>query len=181
MNKTAQKSKHAIVGALFAKLSKDSFDTLTISEIAAAANVSRKTFYQHFPNKSAIVQYYTETTVKAYLATVTNQKIQTFHDLLCCYFSFWQKQRRELLLLQKNDLLGFVFEAQRRELLRQLPHQKLPWHSPSKDETLIDLMIIGGMWNILLYYLTPDRLIDPEKLTGMIIKSLKEHLAYLDD
>ncbi|UYN56596.1 hypothetical protein [Lacticaseibacillus chiayiensis] len=46
---------------------------------------------------------------------------------------------------------------------------------------MIDLMIIGGMWNILLYYLTPDRLIDPEKLTSMIIKSLKDHLAYLND
>jgi hypothetical protein len=62
-----------------------------------------------------------------------------------------------------------------------LPQQAMPWHSPTKDETVIDLLIIGGVWNILLYYLTPDRLIDPEKLTRIIINSLKDHLVYLRD
>lgn len=179
MNKTALKSKNAIVNSLFKKLKTDSFDVITVSEIAATADVSRKTFYQHFSGKSAIIQYYTEKTVQAYLESVASQHIATFHDLLRCYFSFWQDQRQSLLLLRENNLLGFVFEAQRRELLLQLPQQNLPWHSSKKDETVIDLMIIGGMWNILLYYLTPDRLIDPEKLTEIVIRSLREHFIYL--
>ena len=181
MNKTALRSKQAIVTALFNKLASYPFNELTISEIAAEANVSRKTFYHHFPSKFAIIQYYTQSTVQAYLAKVADQKIKNFHDLLCCYFSFWQEQRHELLVLQKNNLLGFVFEAQRQQLLQMLPQQAMPWHSPTKDETVIDLLIIGGVWNILLYYLTPDRLIDPEKLTRIIINSLKDHLVYLRD
>ncbi|WP_369670996.1 TetR/AcrR family transcriptional regulator, partial [Enterococcus faecium] len=57
MNKTALRSKQAIVTALFNKLASYPFNELTISEIAAEANVSRKTFYQHFPSKFAIIQY----------------------------------------------------------------------------------------------------------------------------
>ena len=41
MNKTALRSKQAIVTALFNKLASYPFNELTISEIAAEANVSR--------------------------------------------------------------------------------------------------------------------------------------------
>lgn len=56
MKKQQPKSYTAIQEALYTLISQNSFKQITINDICLEANVSRSTFYKHFPDKYAILE-----------------------------------------------------------------------------------------------------------------------------
>ncbi|KRL00798.1 TetR/AcrR family transcriptional regulator [Liquorilactobacillus capillatus] len=180
MNKTALKSKKKIMDVFFEKLATERIEVITISEIASEAGVSRKTFYRNYAGKLTIIKFYIQETVNKYLEDVSKENITSFQDVLTFYFSFWKSQSRYLETLQNNGLLSFMFDIQRETLLKKVPWQSFAWHTLHKDETIIDLLIIGGIWNIFLYNLNLNNAIEPEVLAQKVIDDLKVYIKYLN-
>lgn len=180
MNKTALRSKKKIMDVFFEKLTTEGIEVITISEIASEAGISRKTFYRNYAGKLEIVKFYIQEAVAKYLEDASSKDIKSFQELITFYFSFWKAQSYYLKILQNNGLLSFMFDIQREELLEKVPWQKFAWHTPHKNETIIDLLIIGGIWNVFLYNLNSNNVIRPEVLAQKVIDSLNLYTKYLN-
>ncbi|MCI1643816.1 MAG: TetR/AcrR family transcriptional regulator [Bifidobacterium crudilactis] len=180
MNKTALRSQQAVIYALLLKLRTNSFEEITISELASSAGISRKSFYRNFHGKQAVVHAYISDLVEQYLQQAQELKIPNFRELLIHYFTFWFSHSRDLRLLQRNGLLDIALSVQSEKLAEMLPRQPLPWHQKALgDERWIDLLFIGGLWNIFRFHLAHSENATPEHLADGIITALAERAQYV--
>ena len=173
-------SKKVIADTFFKKLEKDNFNAITISEIVGEANLSRSTFYRYFKNKYSIVQFFIEDLLDAYLLAVDEREIEDFTSLLVIYFEFWKKNKYYLELFKRHNLLDFALDIERKKFLKVLPYSDLPWHhNSSENELFADLIVIGGVWNISLYWLEKDFQLEPADLAEEIVKSLSSYKIFI--
>ncbi|MCY7118324.1 TetR/AcrR family transcriptional regulator [Streptococcus mutans] len=173
-------SKKVIADTFFKKLEKDNFNAITISEIVGEANLSRSTFYRYFKNKYSIVQFFIEDLLDAYLLAVDEREIEDFTSLLVIYFEFWKKNKYYLELFKRHNLLVFALDIERKKFLKVLPYSDLPWHhNSSENELFADLIVIGGVWNISLYWLENDFQLEPVDLAEEIVKSLSSYKIFI--
>lgn len=174
-----QESKLMLSRIFFKKLEKYSFDEITISEIAGYASLSRSTFYRYFKNKMSIVEYFIQYLLDDYLVMVSNKSIADFKSLLVVYFEFWNVNKKYLMILKKHHLLDYALNVERKYFLKKLPTMNLPWHNNAKDELFTDLMVIGGVWNVAVYWLENNDELDAIYLSEEIVRSLSLYKRYL--
>lgn len=168
------RSKVRIAEALFEKLAVYELDEISVSEVVAKAGVSRNTYYRHFSTKRSVLTFYIEELLREYLQGVEERGISDVEGILNYYFSFWGDRKEYVILLRRRQLLDLALDVQRKKFLEALPHSDLPWHGVSRvDETLVDLLFVGGMWNILLHWL--DRDMDPK--ASEVVRTFLEELS----
>ena len=170
----AYRSKVRIAEALFEKLAVYELDEISVSEVVAKAGVSRNTYYRHFSTKRSVLTFYIEELLREYLQGVEERGISDVEGILNYYFSFWGDRKEYVILLRRRQLLDLALDVQRKKFLEALPRSDLPWHGVSGvDETLVDLLFVGGMWNILLHWL--DRGMDPK--ASEVVRTFLEELS----
>lgn len=168
------RSKVRIAEALFEKLAVYELDEISVSEVVAKAGVSRNTYYRHFSTKRSVLTFYIEELLREYLQGVEERGISDVEGILNYYFSFWGDRKEYVILLRRRQLLDLALDVQRKKFLEALPHSDLPWHGVfGVDETLVDLLFVGGMWNILLHWL--DRGMDPK--ASEVVRTFLEELS----
>ena len=168
------RSKVRIAEALFEKLAVYELDEISVSEVVAKAGVSRNTYYRHFSTKRSVLTFYIEELLREYLQGVEERGISDVEGILNYYFSFWGDRKEYVVLLRRRQLLDLALDVQRKKFLEALPRSDLPWHGVSGvDETLVDLLFVGGMWNILLHWL--DRGMDPK--ASEVVRTILEELS----
>ena len=64
--KTIEQSRTWLVQSFFTLLSRQPFESITITQIAGQAQLSRRTFYRHFATKDELLQNYLETLLERY-------------------------------------------------------------------------------------------------------------------
>ncbi|WP_057490005.1 TetR/AcrR family transcriptional regulator [Streptococcus orisasini] len=175
-----KESKLMLAKIFFEKLEKNSFDEITISEIASYADLSRSTFYRYFKNKKSIVEFFIQYLLDDYLLIVSDNSITDFISLLIVYFEFWNTNKRYLMLLKKHNLLDFALNVERKYFLNILPTMDLPWHNNgAEDELFADLMVMGGVWNVALYWLENDTKLNPTYIAKEIVRSLSLYKIFV--
>ena len=168
------RSKVRIAEALFEKLAVYELDEISVSEVVAKAGVSRNTYYRHFSTKRSVLTFYIEELLREYLQGVEERGISDVEGILNYYFSFWGDRKEYVVVLRRRQLLDLALDVQRKKFLEALPRSDLPWHGVSGvDETLVDLLFVGGMWNILLHWL--DRGMDPK--ASEVVRTFLEELS----
>lgn len=168
------RSKVRIAEALFEKLAVYELDEISVSEVVAKAGVSRNTYYRHFSTKRSVLTFYIEELLREYLQGVEERGISDVEGILNYYFSFWGDRKEYVVLLRRHQLLDLALDVQRKKFLEALPRSDLPWHGVAGvDETLVDLLFVGGMWNILLHWL--DRGMDPK--ASEVVRTFLEELS----
>ena len=168
------RSKVRIAEALFEKLAVYELDEISVSEVVAKAGVSRNTYYRHFSTKRSVLTFYIEELLREYLQGVEERGISDVEGILNYYFSFWGDRKEYVVLLRRRQLLDLALDVQRKKFLEALPRSDLPWHGVSGvDETLVDLLFVGGMWNILLHWI--DRGMDPK--ASEVVRTILEELS----
>ena len=168
------RSKVRIAEALFEKLAVYELDEISVSEVVAKAGVSRNTYYRHFSTKRSVLTFYIEELLREYLQGVEERGISDVEGILNYYFSFWGDLKEYVVLLRRRQLLDLALDVQRKKFLEALPRSDLPWHGVAGvDETLVDLLFVGGMWNILLHWL--DRGMDPK--ASEVVRTFLEELS----
>ena len=173
MDSRVYQSKVRITEALLRLMESDDFSALTVSEITAHA---------HFTDKYSVVEFFVEWLLDSYLAEVRRQGVTDFESLLVLYFTFWKERRKYIGLLKRHHLLDMVFDVQRKKFLRALPGSSLPWHGiPGVDETCVNLIVIGGMWTVLLYWLEGGMKLEASDITHRILRELRFYTQYIGD
>lgn len=97
--------------ALLTLLKVKSYNAITISELCAQANLSRKTFYKNFSSKEALLDYLYEDFVLAfhsYKFTPPNEITNEMEIDNLRYFTFWYHMREWVHVLVKNDLWFYI-------------------------------------------------------------------------
>lgn len=182
MDSRVYQSKIRITEALLRLMESDDFSALTVSEITAHAHVSRNTFYRHFTDKYSVIEFFVEWLLDSYLAEVRRQGVMDFESLLVLYFTFWKERRKYIGLLMRHHLLDMVFGVQRKKFLRALPGSGLPWHGiHGVDETFVSLIVIGGTWTVLLYWLEGGMKLEASDIAHRILLELGFYTQYIGD
>lgn len=149
----AIRSKESIVKSLFALLKKDNYHEITISEIAAGAQIDRRTFYRHFKTKEDVIAYYMKATAHEY--EVLLMEHQTFDNLAIAesFFGACSKNSEELLLLINQNLSHLLLAEMEKVFMRYQAKfaSAEELNHPNREYMLA--YHIGGFWNLMVKWL----------------------------
>ena len=104
-----------IEGHFLALIEAKSFDTVTVSELCARAEMPRKAFYRYFDSKEDIVLALIDHTLagyEGYAQSRTSGAQRTVTSELEMFFDFWceGESRRVLVTIMKNALEGYLIQ-----------------------------------------------------------------------
>ena len=162
-NPSAIRSQEEITSALLALMREHPYSELTVKQIVLEARLARKTFYRNFESKDDVLLSLVRRILGEYFDTVNNAR----SDVLTTVFSFADRNRELLLLLDKNDMLHIplqcmnenapaILAAQNKELN---PFFRL-FQGLSSDYLIY--LNIGAVWNVLSLWIHKGMKDEPE-------------------
>ncbi|USS87443.1 TetR/AcrR family transcriptional regulator [Fructilactobacillus hinvesii] len=185
MSKTTDRTKQWLINGFFTKLKTKPYDKITINDITAQANVSRRTFYRLFNHKEELLDEYCDAIFAEYFAflrsTFTDQL--TFDQMLLNLFTFWyQKRDKVTVLIQNNLFLPLTLkrrEQRRADTLKAYRKFDVAWHGEVNQQEAQYIMdfFLGGYWNLISNWLAKETPDDPT----VIAKTLGEALQRLNE
>lgn len=173
-NPSAVKSREMFTNALLLLMDKKQYKDITIKEIASKADLDRRTFYRNFYSKEDIITNYGNLLMKELADSIIVKQNVNLYNICESYFEFWVKHIDFLRLLQKNQLLYFLFE--------QFDAFRIRLHGfimPSMNENQIHeplqyslAFILGGLWNILIKWLNEGATKNPSDMAEIICNTI---------
>lgn len=161
------KTKKAIYEALVELMQKKKLNSITVTELAAQADINRKTFYTYY------------STVNDVLDEGINELITSLKDLLCAMsedYNMFSPQTlfaflntimsdadiaRDLFASDNGSLLfNRLQKALQETLLKELVNRDIKMNVPSEHYPLISSFVAGGM--VSAYY---EWITDPDGIT----------------
>ena len=158
MNRSNQfdRTTRDIVNAFLELLEKKPFEKIVVQDIVDTAMINRSTFYHHFPDKYAILEYLQEKYVTEFQDIVTQvrtQKTRDFSQIDVLTHRFFLKNTRELRLLINIRTEHVDFRQSLKSLFVQLFDNTIS----GLNELELD-MISGMFMEFFMYLLTHDDL-----------------------
>lgn len=160
--KIAEQSKQHIAEALLCLMNTYTFKEITITQIAGEADLSRKTFYRLFSDKESVIKYLLEEKSTVFISMIKEQQIQHYWDMVKCFFSFWEGEKKLLLLLKKHNLLYLVNEVSYHYSLSVFETVRSKETASYFADNLSYLLAysLGGMHSLLLKWIEEDMVTD---------------------
>lgn len=118
------------VVVLFLLLEKNSYEEITIQEIAVACGITRRTIYRHFKSKAEMLFFSFEVYAKKMSDHFLAAQIKDFRSLCLAYFSFWEENIDYLISLRDAGILyklGNSFESMVHMIAINMAPEKLPF------------------------------------------------------
>lgn len=100
-----QKTKDAISEALVFLIGNNSYEEITVQEIAAVCNISRRTIYRHFKTKDEILSYGFRSCVAKLADSISLREDNDIHKLCLAYFRFWEENMDRLQMMSDAGVL----------------------------------------------------------------------------
>ena len=110
-NPIAVRSRAMIAQALFALLREKPYDEITVSELAARAQIARKTFYRNFSGKDEVLAGHLRTLCEAFIARFREAPPATYYEFALIVFGFWQPHAPLLRFLHAHGLFAYFERA----------------------------------------------------------------------
>ncbi|MBW4828115.1 MAG: TetR/AcrR family transcriptional regulator [Clostridiaceae bacterium] len=107
-NHIAIQSQEWFANSLLELMEEKKFSNITITEIAAKADLSRRTFYRIFETKIDILVYYTDKLYDEFLELLKLESNPHFTAIIRLYFEFWYQNKHFLELLRRSEMLPFM-------------------------------------------------------------------------
>jgi AcrR family transcriptional regulator len=83
----------------------NSYNEITIQEIASECNISRRTIYRHFRTKDEILSYSFRSCVLKLADYISLQDTKDLRKLCLTYFRFWEENMDRLLMMNDAGVL----------------------------------------------------------------------------
>lgn len=123
----ATKSKE-IIATIFLSILEDSpYDEITISEIIAHTPLVRKTFYNNFSDKNAIVEYICNGLMTRYITELTSSNEFSIYHFFNSFFEFGKNNKELFNLLIERRLFSVfkeIFITSQPLIISILPHNQ---------------------------------------------------------
>jgi AcrR family transcriptional regulator len=98
-------------------LKTNEFNQITIQEICSYAKVVRKTFYNNFSSKEAVIEYMIDCLIEEYVLSLKSVLINDPKRMGYVYFDFWIHHQEFLSVIVNNNL----FYLMQRKYYQYLP------------------------------------------------------------
>ena len=173
-----EQSRRWIAEALLQLMAEKPFAEITISEVAARADLSRRTFYRHFNDLDEVVDYLVNELCDEFIATFESSAHRKgdLEQGIEQFFRFWSAKRDVLRLLVSSNRASFP-QRTLTEMLYSKRLLTLQAHAP-KEMDYIYQFVMGGLWNMLIKWAS-DNTPPSAREMGQIVKriaSLSDHL-----
>ena len=169
-NPLAIQSQEWLTRALISLLESKEYNNVTITEIAAKADLSRRTFYRAFDSKEDILVYYCNKLFKEFLGLLQQETEHSYTSVIYLYFQFWHNHKHFLQILQKNNLLTFLI-AQYSVLFPKVFQLIKGNHSLSGNAEAFSYAMAysaGGLLHMLLKWAEDGMVKTPAEIMGII-------------
>lgn len=100
-------TKSKISRALWKLMENEMIEDITITMICQEAGVGRRSFYRHFKSKWGVLEY--ELKLKNDEFATFCEGCRTMEDMMGMSFQFFKKQKKQLRLLQQNNLMSILY------------------------------------------------------------------------
>ncbi|MBO4387707.1 MAG: TetR/AcrR family transcriptional regulator [Treponema sp.] len=173
-NPSAVRSKKEITQALLTLMRQYPYSQISVKQIIMEAKLARKTFYRNFESKDDVLLSLLRGILREYYAAVYNN----MSDLLTVIFTFVNKNKKLLLLLDKNDMLyiplqcinEYLPELHKKFFLETNPHYYL---FENLDADYIMSFNIGAVWNMISLWIRRGMKDSPESVKA----NIKEYIS----
>ncbi len=174
-NPSAIRSQKEITEALLLLMRQYPYNEISVKQILIESKLARKTFYRNFESKDDVLLSIVRKDLKAYFTVVDSGN----EDVLETIFSFVEKNREMLLLLDKNDMLHVVLQCM---------NEYLPMHKMGKvsdtnpfvhlfeglDSEYLIALNTGAIWNVISCWVHQGMKDDPGYVKDTIRQYLKK-------
>lgn len=170
--KIAEQSKEKLVKALLVIMEQYDYREITITQISQEAGLSRKTFYRLFKGKEELLHFLFENLFLEYQIQAKSQQLQRYWDVVQCYFDFCEERKELLLLLGRNGLLHYFFDASYQYSFEVFSHVR-PEETVDQYSAFLPYLLaysVGGMYSMVLKWVESDMRISSSEL----IEKLKD-------
>lgn len=170
MKSTALQSRQWIVNSFFDLLSTKPLNSITISEITQNAELARRTFYRHFKTREDIINYYIHEAAKAYGEIMDVYQSIDNKTISKIFFEICLKHKKRLIILYKQNLLHLLLSEL--NIIFTEYQQKFASQEELQMENRGYFLAynIGGLWNLLIKWITDDFEKTPEQLAEIVEK-----------
>lgn len=169
-----QKTKSAISEALVALIENNNYADITVREIAAVCNISRRTIYRHFKTKDEILSYGFRSCVAKLADHISLREENDLHELCLAYFRFWEDNIARLQMMSNAGVL-FSFGPEFDRLVnvmadRLLGNASLSDMSPSQISLFRYRFAYetAGFWQITLIWSMEEPRRSPEEMASIM-------------
>jgi len=166
--------KNMISNALIALLYKKKIDLITITELCDKAQVSRRTFYRHFKDKSDVADYYVTNIMKNLALELKIHSNQDKRSLIMAFFNFIEPYTQLLLVLNDNKLGDIVFTSYIKcvtTLTFSNTSSQEMYNSNSLNFQYNMAFMLGGLWSLLTFWIMSGCKKTPAELTDIVCYS----------
>lgn len=108
----AELSRQLLAKGLLRLMEEKDYKSISVSELCAASDIARRTFYRHFETIDDVLSYQlgklTEEFVSYFFQRYRSVSVE---QMVIIFFEFWEQHLRFLQLLKKNHLLYVLPET----------------------------------------------------------------------
>ena len=161
-----------IVQAYLKLLQSKSAGDITITEICAQADISRRTFYRHFENKEGIIECYANELMKTLCDLQTQAYFQNDNYLFAkSYYEFFLARKDIYKCLIDNGYQEIMFMSYIKSMipLYFAPRQEAEEVPDIFHATECKMSYkLGGLWSLLTYWFSTGCMQTPKELAELI-------------
>jgi AcrR family transcriptional regulator len=173
-NSIALQSKRWIMESLIELMNKKTFEEITISELAAHADLGRRTFYRNFTSKEDVLKSYLQSLIKELIEHFSIYETLTPKICLHQIFKLCSDNKAFLTGLNKSKMLGFLLDEWNTALpiIHQMMIDKIPDFPNQNNETALAYTLAfntGGVWNVVSKWISSDMIQTPEEMTMIVM------------
>lgn len=169
MDKRVVRTQLKAEQALLELMQTHSFATISITDIAQKAEISRMAFYRHYKTKEDVLTHFIKKEYDTFVLDITKQHLDHFEQLLTVYLAYFKSHPKVLAAITNASLEGLAMAQQQTYLTAFF---KLKYPSFVLDSLTI-AYYSGAIFATLLYWQQTDYLLTAAELAAIIVQKFE--------
>ena len=144
---TAYRRQRQIEECLFDNLLQRPYPSVSISDLCHQLSISRKSFYNYFPDKDSCFRAIISRKLRKCLLSLTTELPEdvTLENAIAFYLTFWKEEKNLLDIIVRNNLI-FLLSDQCIHFLTEEDETLLPFLNTSRLKA--DHFVMSGFVNV---------------------------------
>ncbi|MFX3617246.1 MAG: TetR/AcrR family transcriptional regulator [Sporolactobacillus sp.] len=177
MNKKSARTQRQAENALFELMQSKAFATISITEIANTANISRMAFYRNYKTKEDVLNGFIQGEYDRFIADISEHHLDQITQLLHVYFAYFQANPQILLAIVNAGIEGIALRKQTDYFMDFFKRKVKDRQRPSQYEVGY---YSGAIFSVLLDWGQSDYQIPVNEMTQWLVKKISKDIDATD-